>query len=122
MQAGRSLDQFGINPAATCSQVAMSIESAYHRIVSPALRAWISDEASTPVGLLACQRDPLLRKLDATVITSALYSPSAAPAKGKNTKKAVVAPAIPQDAICLEVCLNDTVIFPEGGAYSVSEL
>ncbi|KAJ7129737.1 alanyl-tRNA synthetase domain-containing protein [Mycena epipterygia] len=98
----------------------MSVESDYHRIVSPALRDWIYTEEkasagySTPVGLLACQRSPLLRQLDATVVTSALFTPPA-PAKGKNGKKAVLAPTIPQDAVCLEVCLNDTVIFPEGG-------
>ncbi|KAJ7507750.1 ThrRS/AlaRS common domain-containing protein [Mycena galericulata] len=97
----------------------MSIESAYHRIVSPVLRDWIftGDEVethSTPVGLLACQRDPLLRELYTTVCSSALYSPPA-PAKGKNAKKSVVVPTIPQDAICLEICMSDTVIFPEGG-------
>lgn len=100
----------------------MSIESDYHRIVSPILQDWIYTEEtasagySTPVGLLACQRSPLLRQLDATVVTSALFTPPA-PAKGKNAKKAVLSPTIPQDAVCLEVSLNDTVIFPEGGAY-----
>jgi misacylated tRNA(Ala) deacylase len=97
----------------------MSIESDYHRIRSPVLRDWISgnekaSEISTPVGILACQRDPLLRQLDATVIASVVSAPPA-PVKGKNAKKAVLAPTIPQDAVCLEVLLNDTVIFPEGG-------
>ncbi|KAJ6520950.1 Threonyl/alanyl tRNA synthetase [Mycena capillaripes] len=100
----------------------MSIDSAYHRILSPVLRDWIDsgdrsgrpEIHSTPVGILACQREPLLRHLDATVVSSSLSTPPA-PAKGKNTKKAVLAPTIPQDAVCLEVCLNDTVIFPEGG-------
>ncbi|CAK5275675.1 unnamed protein product [Mycena citricolor] len=93
-------------------------ESPYHRVVSPLLKEWIypesSHEHSTPVGLLACQRDPLLRQLDATVVFSSISSPPP-PAKGKQTKKAVVSPTIGPDAICLEVCLNDTVIFPEGG-------
>ncbi|KAJ7937097.1 ThrRS/AlaRS common domain-containing protein [Mycena leptocephala] len=100
----------------------MSIDSAYHHVLSPVLRDWIhtgynsedTEIHSTPVGILACQREPLLRHLDATVVFSALSSPPPPP-KGKNTKKAVLAPTIPQDAICLEVCLNDTVIFPEGG-------
>ncbi|KAJ6599112.1 ThrRS/AlaRS common domain-containing protein [Mycena vulgaris] len=87
----------------------MSIDSAYHRILSPATAGY-----STPVGILACQREPLLRQLDATVVTSALFSPPP-PLKGKNTKKAVLAPTISEGAICLEVCLSDTVIFPEGG-------
>ncbi|KAJ7700038.1 alanyl-tRNA synthetase domain-containing protein [Mycena rosella] len=94
----------------------MAIESTYHRILSPVLRDWISttEEHSTPVGLLACQREPLLRQLDATIVTSALSSPPP-PAKGKNTKKAVLAPTISPGEICLEVSLSDTVIFPEGG-------
>ncbi|KAJ7095338.1 ThrRS/AlaRS common domain-containing protein [Mycena belliarum] len=96
----------------------MSIDSEYHRILSPLLRGWIygGDTVgySTPVGILACQRDPLLRKLDATVVASALSSPPP-PSKGKNTKKAVLAPTIHPGEICLEVCLTDTVIFPEGG-------
>jgi hypothetical protein len=102
--------------------IGMSINSAYHHVLSPVLRDWIhtgynsedTEIHSTPVGILACQREPLLRHLDATVVSSALSSPPPPP-KGKNTKKAVLAPTIPQDAICLEVCLNDTVIFPEGG-------
>ncbi|KAJ7638771.1 ThrRS/AlaRS common domain-containing protein [Roridomyces roridus] len=97
----------------------MSVDSNYHRIISPVLREWIAPAGekhrSTPVGLLACQRDPLLRQLDATVVSSALYTSPPPPPKGKNAKKAVIAPTISQDAVCLEVCLNDTVIFPEGG-------
>ncbi|KAJ7047418.1 ThrRS/AlaRS common domain-containing protein [Mycena alexandri] len=96
----------------------MSIETNYHRILSPVLRDWINsgDEKSysTPVGILACQREPLLRQLNATVISSVTYSPPLPAGKNaKNAKKAVLAPTIPQDAICL--ALSDTVIFPEGG-------
>ncbi|KAJ7744488.1 ThrRS/AlaRS common domain-containing protein, partial [Mycena maculata] len=98
----------------------MTVE--YHRILSPILKDWISTgeedkdskRHSTPVGILACQRDPLLRQLDATVVSSIVSSP-VVPPKGKNAKKSVLAPTIPHDAICLEVCLSDTVIFPEGG-------
>ncbi|KAJ6614288.1 ThrRS/AlaRS common domain-containing protein [Mycena sp. CBHHK59/15] len=97
----------------------MSIDSAYHRILSPVLRDWIQSpgaDSTTPVGILACQREPLLRQLDATVITSALSSPTPPPpTKGKNVKKAVLAPSLPKDTDILEVILNDTIIFPEGG-------
>ncbi|KAJ7283699.1 ThrRS/AlaRS common domain-containing protein [Mycena rebaudengoi] len=95
----------------------MSIDSTYHRILSPTVRSWISTEGinSTPVGILACQRDPLLRELSATVVSSNVASPPAPAAKGKNAKKAVVAPVIPPGTTILEVVLNDTVIFPEGG-------
>ncbi|KAJ7781284.1 ThrRS/AlaRS common domain-containing protein [Mycena metata] len=97
----------------------MSTETSYHRILSPVLRDWINTgetSYSTPVGILACQRDPLLRELNATVVSSVIYSPPLPAGKNaKNAKKAVLAPTIPQDAICLEVSLSDTVIFPEGG-------
>ncbi|KAJ6484974.1 ThrRS/AlaRS common domain-containing protein [Mycena vitilis] len=99
----------------------MSIDSEYHRIKSDVLREWICTNSSqnpglqsTPVGILACQREPLLRNLDATVVSSAVFSPPAS-TKGKNGKKAVLAPTIPPNTVCLCVCLNDTVIFPEGG-------
>src|ERR1700761_5441449 len=100
------------------AETAMSIDSVYHRVLSPHLRDWVCTDAqfSTPVGLLACQRDPLLRQLDVLVVSSVVSSPPPL-AKGKATKKAVIAPTIAPDAICLEVCLNDTVIFPEGGAF-----
>ncbi|KAK7061679.1 putative alanyl-tRNA editing protein alaX [Favolaschia claudopus] len=99
----------------------MSIDSEYHRILpgSDILRDWIhtgkeqgSEIYSTPVGVLACQRSPLLRQLDAIVVSSVLSTP---PPLAKGAKKVVIAPTIPKGAICLEVCLNDTVIFPEGG-------
>ncbi|KAF8195948.1 hypothetical protein K438DRAFT_1968417 [Mycena galopus ATCC 62051] len=95
--------------------------SDYHQILNPALDSWIhtgyekgSEFYSTPVGLLGCQREPLLRQLEATVVASVLSTP-VAPAGKKSGKKAVLAPTISPDAVCLEVCLNDTVIFPEGG-------
>lgn len=43
-----------------------------------------------------------------------MSQPPPAPVGGKKTKKAVIAPTIPDDPL-LEVILHDTVIFPEGG-------
>ncbi|KAJ7068251.1 hypothetical protein C8F01DRAFT_1117460 [Mycena amicta] len=88
----------------------------YHRILNLNLRNWISNSAefSTPVGLLACQRDPLLRRNDAYVVASSLALSQAQP-KGKPTKKAVIAPTLPADGVTLEVILSDTVLFAEGG-------
>jgi alanyl-tRNA synthetase/misacylated tRNA(Ala) deacylase len=53
------------------------------------------------VGALACQRDTFLRTIRATVLSVAAPLP---PVKG---------PAVPAQA--LEVVLDDTVLFPEGG-------
>lgn len=84
----------------------------YHRIVSPSLRIPSDPQTSIPVGLLACQRDPLLRELATTVVSS---RPAEAPPQPKRAKKdkagADGAPAGP----LLEVLLHDTVLFPEGG-------
>ncbi|GLB33757.1 putative tRNA synthetases class II (A) [Lyophyllum shimeji] len=85
----------------------------YHRIVSPTLRVSDDPEIPIPVGILACQRDPLLRSLDTSVVAASVSQPEPPPAK-KPTKKAVIAPAIPSDPL-IEVILHDTVIFPEGG-------
>ncbi|KAJ7179204.1 ThrRS/AlaRS common domain-containing protein [Mycena filopes] len=95
------------------------LNSNYHRILSPVLRDWINTgdkqfSQSTPVGILACQRDAMLRRLNVLVVSSAIYSAPPLP-KGKSAKKAVLAPTIPQDAVCIELILSDTVIFPEGG-------
>lgn len=57
--------------------------------------------------------DPLLRQLETTVVGATLSQP-VAPIAGKKSKKAVLAPTLPDDPI-LEVILHDTVIFPEGG-------
>ncbi|KAF9075882.1 ThrRS/AlaRS common domain-containing protein [Rhodocollybia butyracea] len=72
-----------------------------------------SRNISIPVGILACQRDPLLKELETTVVTCSISQPESTPV-GKKTKKAVIAPTLPKDPI-LEVILHDTVIFPEGG-------
>ncbi|KAF8076335.1 ThrRS/AlaRS common domain-containing protein [Lyophyllum atratum] len=85
----------------------------YHRIISPTLQVSTDPKVAIPVGLLACQRDPLLRSLDTFVVATSVSQPAAPPAK-KPAKKAVIAPAIPNDPL-LEVILHDTVIFPEGG-------
>ncbi|KAF9462597.1 ThrRS/AlaRS common domain-containing protein [Collybia nuda] len=87
--------------------------SDYHRIKSPTLRIPTNPQVSIPVGILACQRDPLLRSL-VTFVVSVIVSQPAAPPPKKLTKKAVISPLIPPDPI-LEVVLHDTVIFPEGG-------
>ncbi|KAH0587512.1 Alanyl-tRNA editing protein Aarsd1 [Termitomyces sp. J132] len=87
--------------------------SDYHRIISPTLKISEDIKVPIPVGILACQRDPLLRTLDTAVVAASLSQPAAIPAK-KPAKKSVIAPAIPNDPL-LEVILHDTVIFPEGG-------
>ncbi|KAG6855143.1 hypothetical protein C0991_006072 [Blastosporella zonata] len=87
--------------------------SDYHRIVSPTLKISDDNKIPIPVGILACQRDPLLRSLDTVVITASVSQPAVPPAK-KPAKKSVIAPTIPNDPV-LEVILHDTVIFPEGG-------
>ncbi|KAI0304009.1 hypothetical protein BC826DRAFT_980949 [Russula brevipes] len=69
-----------------------------------------------PVGLLACQRDPLLRTLDTTVVSASLLKPSPSSVKkGGHTKqaKASSVPNFPHPV--LQVVLHDTVLFPEGG-------
>ncbi|KAE9410446.1 alanyl-tRNA synthetase domain-containing protein [Gymnopus androsaceus JB14] len=85
----------------------------YFRIVSPTLKVPSEKSTSIPVGLLAAQRDPLLREIETTVVACNISQPSPAPV-GKKTKKAVSAPTLPNEPI-LEVILHDTVIFPEGG-------
>ncbi|SJL01880.1 uncharacterized protein ARMOST_05204 [Armillaria ostoyae] len=85
----------------------------YHRIISPALHISTDPRLPVPVGLLACQRDPLLRQIETTVVNCVVSQPALPPA-GKKTKKTVLAPTLPDDPI-LEVVLHDTVIFPEGG-------
>ncbi|KAF9534882.1 alanyl-tRNA synthetase domain-containing protein [Crepidotus variabilis] len=85
----------------------------YHRIVSPTLKVPTEPTISIPVGLLACQRDPLLRTLETTIVSASVVQPPP-PNAAKKGKKAVVAPDLPNEPI-LHVLLHDTVIFPEGG-------
>ncbi|KAF5363640.1 hypothetical protein D9756_000669 [Leucocoprinus leucothites] len=87
--------------------------SDYHRIVSPTLKVPDISNVSIPVGILACQRDPLRRTIDTTVVSAEIHRPPPSDA-GKKGKKTVVAPTLPIGPIIL-VTLHDTVIFPEGG-------
>ncbi|KAH6914950.1 alanyl-tRNA synthetase domain-containing protein [Coprinopsis sp. MPI-PUGE-AT-0042] len=86
----------------------------YHRIISERLTIPIGSNVSVPVGLLACQRDPLQRTLDTTVISATVSNTTTPKDKAKSGKKAVLAPTLP-DGPVLQVILQDTVIFPEGG-------
>ncbi|ORY83563.1 Threonyl/alanyl tRNA synthetase [Leucosporidium creatinivorum] len=64
------------------------------------------------VGMLACQRDPLLERLTTRVVSCSKRAPAPAPpAKGKKSK-VVVEEAQPDE---WEIELEDTVLFPEGG-------
>ncbi|KAF9226486.1 alanyl-tRNA synthetase domain-containing protein [Gyrodon lividus] len=56
--------------------------------------------------------DPLLRKLETTVV-SCTISQSGPPPGGRKSKKAPVPPA--SEIPTLQVILHDTVVFPEGG-------
>lgn len=99
--------------AATAQLLLPTTPSTYHRIISPTLTIPTSDRSPVPVGLLACQRDPLLRHFDTEVHKSSLSEANAKPA-AKSGKKAVNAPTLPKGPI-LEVILHDTILFPEGG-------
>ncbi|KAJ7591114.1 ThrRS/AlaRS common domain-containing protein [Mycena floridula] len=89
----------------------LTTPSDYHKIIDPLIK--VPSEGIVPVGLLACQRDPLLRELDTTVISAVVFQPAPTPASKKGNK-AVLAPKIP-DVPILQVILQDTCIFPEGG-------
>ncbi|KAH9844127.1 uncharacterized protein C8Q71DRAFT_31397 [Rhodofomes roseus] len=85
----------------------------YHRIVSPTLQVPADEKVSVPVGLLACQRDPLLREITTTVVSATVSQAPTPPSNGRKSKKEKAAPA-PSEPL-IEVILHDTVIFPEGG-------
>lgn len=84
----------------------------YHRIVSPTLKIPTDTQRPIPVGLLACQRDPLLRELETSIISCTISQPASSPSVKKGKKTSATAPA---DQPTLEVILHDTIIFPEGG-------
>ncbi|KDQ64267.1 hypothetical protein JAAARDRAFT_27889 [Jaapia argillacea MUCL 33604] len=84
----------------------------YHRIISPTLQISTDPTTSIPVGLLACQRDPLLRELSTTVVSSRISQPTSVPQNNKKKKSAQPTP--PSESL-LEVLLHDTILFPEGG-------
>ncbi|KAG5639013.1 hypothetical protein H0H81_007921 [Sphagnurus paluster] len=98
---------------ATAVLLPQSTPSDYHRIISQTLKIPKDTKIAIPVGILACQRDPLLRSLKTFVVSTTVSQPADPPAK-KPAKKAVIAPTLPSDPL-LEVILHDTVIFPEGG-------
>ncbi|KAI0650248.1 hypothetical protein C8Q79DRAFT_901052 [Trametes meyenii] len=84
----------------------------YHRIVSDTLSIPSDPLKPIPVGLLACQRDPLLRELATTVVSCHVSQSPSVPSNGREgKKKAAPAPTAP----LLEVIAHDTIIFPEGG-------
>lgn len=85
----------------------------YHRIVSPTLRIPSDPQVSIPVGLLACQRDPVLCDLPTTVVSCSLSQSPTVPSNGRKGKKEKT-PQAPAEPL-LEVILHDTVLFPEGG-------
>lgn len=98
----------------------------YHRIVSSMLRVPSDPSVAVPVGLLACQRgsshglwapfsplplgNPLLKELETYVITCTVSSGIEAPKDRKKKPQ-----AIQQEEALIEVLLQDTVLFPEGG-------
>ncbi|KAF9263452.1 ThrRS/AlaRS common domain-containing protein [Marasmius fiardii PR-910] len=87
------------------------VSTEYFRVISSTLSIPKDPNISIPVGILACQRDPLLRSIQTTVVTSTVYRP---PLSSKKTKNSVSAPTLPSEPI-LQVVLHDTIIFPEGG-------
>ncbi|KAK2466177.1 hypothetical protein APHAL10511_001819 [Amanita phalloides] len=88
--------------------------SDYFQVVSSTLSIPDDPQVAIPVGLLACQRDPLLKELETTVVSCILSQPNTSEINGKKSKKYVISPHLPPDPL-LEVVLHDTVIFPEGG-------
>ncbi|KAH0839990.1 ThrRS/AlaRS common domain-containing protein [Lanmaoa asiatica] len=90
----------------------LATPSTYHRVVSPTLQISSDPRFSIPVGLLACQRDPLLRELFTTVVSCRVSQTHPAPGGRKGKKDTTsTAPRTPT----LEVVLHDTIVFPEGG-------
>ncbi|KAI0353467.1 alanyl-tRNA synthetase domain-containing protein [Trametes cingulata] len=86
----------------------------YHRIVSDTLTIPSDPLQPIPVGLLACQRDPLLRELATTVVSCRVSQSPTVPSNGREGKKKKAAAPAPS-APLLEVILHDTIVFPEGG-------
>lgn len=87
----------------------------YFNVVSSTLRIPSEPQVAIPVGLLACQRDPLLKELKTTVVSCVRSQlPPASTNGAKKAKKSVITPELPPEPL-LEVVLHDTVIFPEGG-------
>ncbi|GAA5838827.1 hypothetical protein JCM11251_006751 [Rhodosporidiobolus azoricus] len=64
------------------------------------------------VGMLACQREPLLSSLDATVLRCDKVETTTSTSGGKKGKKATATAEVADE---WEVELDDTPLFPEGG-------
>ncbi|TCD70424.1 hypothetical protein EIP91_003505 [Steccherinum ochraceum] len=84
----------------------------YHKIVSETLTIPTDTQKPIPVGLLACQRDPLLRELVSQVISCTLSQSQPLSAAEKRARKGKA--EAPKDSL-VEVILHDTILFPEGG-------
>ncbi|KAI0307089.1 hypothetical protein B0F90DRAFT_1622851 [Multifurca ochricompacta] len=91
--------------------------SDYHRILSSTLSIPSDSSTTIPVGLLACQRDPLLRSLETTIVSASILEPSCTPStkKGGHTKQAKATSVPIFHHTVLRIILHDTVLFPEGG-------
>lgn len=91
--------------------------SDYHRIISPSLLISPDPSATIPVGLLACQRDPLLRSLETAIVSSSLLQPSppSSVKRGGHTKQTKASSVPTFTHPILQLVLHDTVLFPEGG-------
>jgi len=88
----------------------------YHRIISPTFKISEAVDQTLPVGILSCQRDPLLFTLDTNIISCSVHQPPPEPASAKKAKKG--APPAPKPESVhptLEIITHDTIIFPEGG-------
>ncbi|KAI9513315.1 ThrRS/AlaRS common domain-containing protein [Russula earlei] len=89
------------------------------RIISPSLHVPSDTSAAIPVGLLACQRDPLLRSLKTTIVSAALLKPSPPPSlnKASHTKKAKASsvPTFPHPVLQDAVVWNVQVVKRHGG-------
>ncbi|KAL5487858.1 hypothetical protein ACEPAI_5966 [Sanghuangporus weigelae] len=81
----------------------------YHRIISDRLRIPDDKSLPVPVGLLACQRDPLLREIATTVVSCNTHKIEQSQTNNKKKRSSAA-----QEKL-FEVVLHDTVLFPEGG-------
>ncbi|KAI0347083.1 alanyl-tRNA synthetase domain-containing protein [Trametopsis cervina] len=94
--------------SATAILLPATLPPDYHRIVSPTLTIPADTTISIPVGLLACQRNPLLKEITSTVVSSRAAQAAPQPKRAKKDKAIATHPLV-------ELILHDTVLFPEGG-------
>ncbi|GJJ07594.1 hypothetical protein Clacol_001797 [Clathrus columnatus] len=95
--------------AAAIAMATLNEHDVYHRIVSSSIKVPTDTANPVPVGLLACQRDPLLKELTTWVIQC---QESQGPEAPKDKKKK---PQSVQGEPVVEVLLHDSILFPEGG-------